>query len=62
MIFGIGTDIVKVARIQSNLDKYGDRFAHRILTDEELLDFNHSVRKAHFVAKRFAAKEALVKA
>lgn len=62
MIFGIGTDIVKVARMQHNLDEHGDRFARRILTDNELADFAASKRPAHFLAKRFAAKEAAAKA
>lgn len=62
MIFGVGTDIVRVARMQRNLERFGNRFAERILTPQELKDF-HGVRaKAHFLAKRFAAKEAAVKA
>lgn len=62
MIYGIGTDIVSVARIRKNLDRYGLRFAQRILSDEELAGFSHSRSPAHFVAKRFAAKEAAAKA
>ena len=62
MIFGIGTDIVSVERMRTSLDKYGSRFAQRILTDDEMLDYNKVVSPAHFLAKRFAAKEATVKA
>lgn len=62
MIFGIGTDIVQVARMQKNLDKWGIRFAERILTPSEITDFNITTRKANFLAKRFAAKEATSKA
>jgi len=62
MIYGIGTDIVKVARMQRNLDRWGIRFATRILTASELIDFNITPRKANFLARRFAAKEAASKA
>lgn len=62
MIFGIGTDIVRVARMQRNLDRYGNKFAERILTDEELDDFRRAGQPAYFLSKRFAAKEAAVKA
>ncbi|MGD9000415.1 MAG: holo-ACP synthase [Granulosicoccaceae bacterium] len=62
MIYGIGTDIVRVARMSANLEKYGERFARRILTDQEYRDFEQSARPAHFLARRFAAKEAIAKA
>ena len=62
MIYGVGTDIVRVARMQENLEKYGDKFARRILTKAELDDFGSATRPAHFLAKRFAAKEATAKA
>jgi len=62
MIFGIGTDIVCVERMQSSLEKHGEKFARRILTDSELADFKNSTNQTHFLAKRFAAKEAAVKA
>jgi len=62
MIFGIGTDIVRVERMAANLQRFGERFAHRILTDNEQQDFAKSNRQAHFLAKRFAAKEAAAKA
>ncbi|HEC13888.1 MAG TPA: holo-ACP synthase [Acidiferrobacteraceae bacterium] len=62
MIFGIGTDLVCVDRIQANLDRFGDRFAHRILSEEEFSEYQADKRKPWFLAKRFAAKEAAVKA
>ena len=62
MIYGIGTDIVAIQRMAENLDQYGERFARRILTDNELAQFHETTKPAHFLAKRFAAKEALVKA
>ncbi len=62
MIFGIGTDIVRVARFEKSLARYGERFARRILTDTEFADFKQIARPAHFLAKRFAAKEAAAKA
>lgn len=62
MIFGIGTDIVQIARIQKNLDEYGERFAKRILTEEEFIEYGQKTLKANFLAKRFAAKEATAKA
>lgn len=62
MIYGIGTDIVRVARMRRNLERYGERFAARILTPAELEEFRRDPRPAHFLAKRFAAKEAAAKA
>jgi holo-[acyl-carrier protein] synthase len=62
MIYGIGTDIVEVSRIQGSLDRYGVAFANRVLTVEEWLAFEQSNIKARFLAKRFAAKEAFAKA
>lgn len=62
MIVGIGTDIVRVSRIAQGLERYGDRFARRIATDQEYADYRNCTRPAHFLAKRFAAKEAAAKA
>ncbi len=62
MIYGIGTDIVAVPRLQANLDRYGERFAARILGELEMAAFRQSNGKANFLAKRFAAKEAMAKA
>ncbi len=62
MIFGIGTDIVEVSRIEEAMERHGDAFAQRILTDDEWATFQKSQTKARFLAKRFAAKEAFAKA
>jgi len=62
VIFGIGTDIVRVSRMHENLARFGERFARRILAEQEWEAFLASARPAHFLAKRFAAKEAAVKA
>ncbi len=62
MIFGIGTDIVEVTRIQASITQFGDDFAKRILADSELASYMQSQIKARFLSKRFAAKEAFSKA
>ena len=62
MIHGIGTDIVAVARLRASLDRHGERFAARILTEAELAGFRQHANPANFLAKRFAAKEAMAKA
>ena len=62
MIVGIGTDLVHVPRMQDLLDKHGEKFAERILSDNELNHFKHAIKPAAYLAKRFAAKEATAKA
>ncbi|PPD54316.1 MAG: holo-ACP synthase [Methylotenera sp.] len=62
MIFGIGTDIVEVSRIEASIAQFGDDFAKRILTDSEFVSYQKSAIKPRFLAKRFAAKEAFSKA
>lgn len=62
MIYGIGTDIVRVARMSANVSRYGERFARKILADEEMQAYHVAVDQGRFLAKRFAAKEAVVKA
>lgn len=62
MIFGIGTDLVKIARMQDLLNKHHHKIAQRILSDAEFEQFQVSTKKAAFLAKRFAAKEATAKA
>jgi len=62
MIFGIGTDIVEVTRIDASIQQFGDDFAKRLLAESELLGYSQSQIKARFLAKRFAAKEAFSKA
>ena len=62
MIFGIGTDAVKSSRVERLWNRYGDRFARRILLQEEYALFRPHHRPVRFLAMRFAAKEAIVKA
>lgn len=62
MIFGIGTDLVHIPRMQGLLDKHGDKIAARILSEQEFSEFKLQLKPAAFLAKRFAAKEAAAKA
>jgi holo-[acyl-carrier protein] synthase len=62
MIYGIGTDIVSIKRIEDALFRFGDRFLHRILSESEVAEYAYSSQPARFLAKRFAAKEAFSKA
>ncbi len=62
MIIGIGTDIVGVARIRFSLERFGDRFAKRVLSEQEFSEFRGAANRDAFLAKRFAAKEAAAKA
>jgi holo-[acyl-carrier protein] synthase len=62
MIFGIGTDLVELARVQETYDRFGERFVERLLMDEERQLFERSKWPVRFLAMRFAAKEAAVKA
>ncbi|HEY0943022.1 MAG TPA: holo-ACP synthase [Steroidobacter sp.] len=62
MIFGIGTDIVQIQRIERLHEKYGEHFIQRLLLPAELDAFRAQTRPARFLAMRFAAKEAIVKA
>lgn len=62
MIFGIGTDVVKVNRMTESLSRLGPSYAKYILSDKEYDDYLKSSHPSRFLAKRFAAKEAFVKA
>jgi holo-[acyl-carrier protein] synthase len=62
MIFGVGTDIVEMSRIQATWERFGEHFANRILMDEEMQLFRKTKRPVRFLAMRFAGKEAAVKA
>ena len=62
MIFGIGVDIVHIPRIQAALERFGQPFAARLLSEAELVEYARSSQPAAFLAKRFAAKEAAAKA
>lgn len=67
MIYGLGTDICKIARIEAALARHGERFAAKILGPQELLKYGargakNQQRGVRFLATRFAAKEAFAKA
>lgn len=62
MIFGIGTDVVQLERVRLVHEKFGDRFVERLLLPAELEAFRRYKRPVRFLAMRFAAKEAIVKA
>ena len=62
MIIGIGTDLVKVERIALALARHGERFARRILSPTEHEELTRSRSPERLLAKRFAVKEAAVKA
>ena len=62
MIHGVGTDIVRVARLADALERHGARFAERILDASERAAFAAAPDPARLLAKRFAAKEACGKA
>ena len=62
MIFGVGTDVVELSRIQASYDRFGEHFVNRILMPEELELFRESKWPVRFLAMRFAGKEAAVKA
>ena len=63
MILGLGSDLCNIERIQSSLDRFGDRFLHRVFTDTERRKAQRRpFTMAGTLAKRFAAKEAFSKA
>jgi len=62
LIFGVGTDVVEISRIEAALKRHGERFALRILCQPELERFKRHRLPANYLAKRFAAKEAFTKA
>ena len=62
MIYGVGTDVVEIERIEKALERWGERFAERVLCDPELRRFRAHRQPAAYLAKRFAAKEAFTKA
>lgn len=62
MIYGVGTDLIEIPRVERALVRFGARFAERILCEPELRRFRGHARPAAYLAKRFAAKEAFTKA
>lgn len=61
-VLGIGVDLVECARIQRSLDRFGEKFLHRVFTDGEIAYSMSMKFPARHLAARFAAKEALSKA
>jgi holo-[acyl-carrier protein] synthase len=62
MIFGIGVDVLEVKRIGQTLERFGAHFIERLLMPEEQAQLARTQRRERFIAMRFAAKEAIVKA
>ncbi|CAM3521972.1 holo-ACP synthase [Polaromonas hydrogenivorans] len=67
MIYGLGTDICDIRRIRASLERHGERFAQRILSDAELATWTARSarwpdRGVSYLATRFSAKEAFSKA
>lgn len=62
MIFGIGTDILEIDRIRRVYARHGERFVDHLLLPDEVTLFRSHTRPERFLAMRFAAKEAIVKA
>ncbi|MEQ1650909.1 MAG: holo-ACP synthase, partial [Hyphomicrobium sp.] len=62
MILGIGNDICDIRRIEKTLERFGDRFLHKVFTTEERRKAFSRAHPAATLAKRFAAKEAMTKA
>lgn len=62
MIFGVGTDVVEISRIADAYQRFGEHFVRRLLMPPEEELFRRNRRPVRFLAMRFAAKEAVVKA
>jgi len=62
VIFGIGTDVLQLVRVERIWERFGEHFARRVLLDVEQDLFAQSKQPVRFLAMRFAAKEAIVKA
>lgn len=62
MIVGIGTDLVKLSRIEASIARFGDKFARRILSPQEFILYQSHKAPELLLAKRFAVKEAAGKA
>jgi holo-[acyl-carrier protein] synthase len=62
VIFGIGIDVIEPHRVARLLERYGERFARRVLTPTEWAGYLRTPRQVLFLANRFAAKEAFSKA
>ncbi len=61
-VLGIGVDLVECARIDHSIERFGDRFLHRVFTEGEIAYSKSMKFPARHLAARFAAKEAVSKA
>jgi len=61
-LFGIGIDVVEVARVESSISEFGDKFLNRIFTEDEQSYCKRQKKPEIHLAARFAAKEAISKA
>lgn len=62
MIIGLGSDLADIRRIENTLERFGERFTHRVFTEGERKKSDRRKQRAASYAKRFAAKEACSKA
>jgi holo-[acyl-carrier protein] synthase len=62
LIYGIGVDVLEAKRIHRTLERFGERFIEHLLLPEEARQLALTQRRERFLAMRFAAKEAIVKA
>lgn len=62
MVIGLGTDLIEIARVQQSLDRFGERFIHKVFTPGEVVYCQRKKNAAESFASRFAAKEAAAKA
>ncbi|MBJ27137.1 MAG: holo-ACP synthase [Rhodospirillaceae bacterium] len=62
MIIGIGVDLTDINRIAKTLNRFGDRFTHRVYTQSERQKSDLRLKRIESYARRFAAKEACAKA
>jgi holo-[acyl-carrier protein] synthase len=62
VIYGIGVDVLEAERITRTLERFGARFTEHLLLPQEQEQLKLTQRPARFLAMRFAAKEAIVKA
>jgi holo-[acyl-carrier protein] synthase len=62
MIIGIGNDLISITRIKNTLERFGNKFIHRIFTELEQKTSDKRLMRAASYAKRYAAKEACSKA
>jgi holo-[acyl-carrier protein] synthase len=62
MVIGLGSDLIEIARIAASIERFGDRFLHRVFTTGEIAYCRRKKNAAESFAARFAAKEAGAKA